>query len=245
MKNLFRLTSVIVLSSITFVACSQKERTIEAGNLKNITDSASYTLAYSQAMAWKSQGMEINPEVFAATFQQVFSGDTTALLTQEQMNQVMQSYQEAIISKQRIAMDAKAEACKKAATAFLEKNKTEKGVKTTASGLQYRVEKNSKGIKPKTTVDRVRFNYSLSVLNPDGTFSQPIENTFERKGEPTITTLDGLIPGVVEGFFLMSQGSIYEFWIPSDLAYGNMGADGIPGGSLLYFRIELVEVLPN
>jgi FKBP-type peptidyl-prolyl cis-trans isomerase len=43
----------------------------------------------------------------------------------------------------------------------------------------------------------------------------------------------------------MKQGSIYEFWIHRDLAYGNQDNDVIPAGSLLKFRIELVEVLPS
>jgi FKBP-type peptidyl-prolyl cis-trans isomerase len=54
-----------------------------------------------------------------------------------------------------------------------------------------------------------------------------------------------LIPGIVEGFCLMNQGSIYEFWIHPDLAYGNQNSEEIPAGSLLHFRIELVEVLPS
>ena len=245
MKKLFRLASVVLFTSITFVACSQKEVKVSASGLKNLTDSASYVMGYTQAMQMKTQGVEINPEVFAIAIQQVLSGDTTSLLTQEQMQKTMQSYQEMMMQKQMAELNKIAEPNKKAAEAFLAKNKEEKNVETTPSGLQYRVEKEGKGIKPSSADDRVRFNYSLTVLKSDGSFSEPIENTFIREGDPTISVLNGLISGVVEGFCLMNQGSIYEFWIHPDLAYGNQHSEAIPAGSLLQFRIELVEVLPS
>jgi FKBP-type peptidyl-prolyl cis-trans isomerase FklB len=245
MKRLFCLTSVMLFTLITFVACSQKEVKVSASSLKNVTDSASYIMGYTQAMQMKVQGVEINPEVFATAIQQVLSGDTTSLLTQEQMQKTMQSYQEMMMQKQMAELNKIAEPNRKAAEAFLAKNKEEKDVVTTTSGLQYRIEKAGKGIKPANVDDRVRFNYSLTALNIDGTFSSPIENTFEREGDPTISVLNGLIPGIVEGFCLMNQGSIYEFWIHPDLAYGNQNSEEIPAGSLLHFHIELVEVLPS
>ncbi|MEE1112750.1 MAG: FKBP-type peptidyl-prolyl cis-trans isomerase N-terminal domain-containing protein [Bacteroidales bacterium] len=245
MKRLFCLTSVMLFTLITFVACSQKEVKVSASSLKNVTDSASYIMGYTQAMQMKVQGVEINPEVFATAIQQVLSGDTTSLLTQEQMQKTMQSYQEMMMQKQMAELNKIAEPNRKVAEAFLAKNKEKKDVVTTTSGLQYRIEKAGKGIKPANVDDRVRFNYSLTALNIDGTFSSPIENTFEREGDPTISVLNGLIPGIVEGFCLMNQGSIYEFWIHPDLAYGNQNSEEIPAGSLLHFRIELVEVLPS
>ncbi len=57
MRNLFRLTGVLLFSSLTFVACSQKEVTVSASSLKNVTDSASYVMGYSQAMNMKAQGV--------------------------------------------------------------------------------------------------------------------------------------------------------------------------------------------
>lgn len=245
MKNLFRLTSVVLFSSLTFVACSQKEVSVFASSLKNVTDSASYIMGYNQAMSMKTQGVEVNPEVFATVIQQVLSGDTTCLLTQEQIQQTIQSYQEFMMQKQTSELSKKAEPRRKAAESFLAKNKEEKDVVTTPSGLQYKVEKQGKGIKPSSIDDRVRYRYSLSTLNQDGTFSDLIENTFIREGDPTISVLSGLIPGITEAFLLMKQGSIYEFWIHPDLAYGNQDNDVIPAGSLLKFRIELVEVLPS
>lgn len=244
MKRLFRLTSVVLFTSLTFVACSQKEVTVSVNSLKNVTDSASYIFGYSQAMRMKSQGMEINPEVFAAAFQQVLNGDTTCLMTREDMNKVMQAFQEQMYNKQMAELNKKAEPNRQAAEKFLAKNKEEKDVVTTPSGLQYRIEKEGKGIKPTDVMDRVRYNFSYSVLNQDGTFSS-IFDTFNREGDPTITTLKGLPSGIIETFLLMKQGSIYEIWLHPDLAFGNQDSEEIPAGSLLKFRIELVEVLPS
>lgn len=245
MRNLFRLTGVLLFSSLTFVACSQKDVTVSASSLKNVTDSASYVMGYSQAMNMKAQGVEINPEVFATAIQQVLSGDTTCLLTQEQIQSTMLSYQEFMMQKQMATSDKNAVPYRNAAAEFLDKNKNEKDVVVTNSGLQYRIEKKGKGIMPTNLDDRVRFNYSLHALNSDGTFSEPIENTFVREGDPTISVLNGLIPGIREAFLLMQEGSIYEFWLHPDLAYGNQNSEEIQGGSLLKFRIELVEVLPS
>ena len=139
MKRLFCLTSVMLFTLITFVACSQKEVKVSASSLKNVTDSASYIMGYTQAMQMKVQGVEINPEVFATAIQQVLSGDTTSLLTQEQMQKTMQSYQEMMMQKQMAELNKIAEPNRKAAEAFLAKNKEEKDVVTTTSGLQYRI----------------------------------------------------------------------------------------------------------
>ena len=190
MKRLFCLTSVMLFTLITFVACSQKEVKVSASGLKNLTDSASYVMGYTQAMQMKTQGVEINPEVFAIAIQQVLSGDTTSLLTQEQMQKTMQSYQEMMMQKQMAELNKIAEPNRKAAEAFLAKNKEEKNVETTPSGLQYRVEKEGKGIKPSSADDRVRFNYSLTVLKSDGSFSEPIENTFIRDDGFHVEVLD-------------------------------------------------------
>ena len=98
MRKIFRLASVIVLSSMTFVACSQKGKVVEAGSLKSLTDSATYVIAYSQAMGIKSQGVELNTKIFADVFTQVMSGDTTCVLSKEQIEAIVASAQAASTS---------------------------------------------------------------------------------------------------------------------------------------------------
>jgi len=118
---------------------------------------------------------------------------------------------------------------------FLEANKAKAGVKVTESGLQYRVIKQGSGRRPKAT-DTVTVQYSGKLI--DGT---EFDSTYARK-QPAKFPLNRVIKGWTEGLQLMPAGSKYELVIPSELGYGDMGSQGIPGGSVLIFEIELVKV---
>ncbi|HVJ38548.1 MAG TPA: FKBP-type peptidyl-prolyl cis-trans isomerase, partial [Stenotrophomonas sp.] len=123
--------------------------------------------------------------------------------------------------------------------AFLAKNKTEKGVVTTASGLQYMVLRQGSGERP-TPSSKVRVNYEGKLL--DG---HVFDSSYER-GEPVEFGLNQVIKGWSEGVSLMPVGSKYRFWIPSNLAYG---PDGMPQGGIgpdatLTFDVELLGILP-
>jgi FKBP-type peptidyl-prolyl cis-trans isomerase FkpA len=123
--------------------------------------------------------------------------------------------------------------------AFLAKNKTEKGVVTTASGLQYMVLRQGSGERPNPS-SKVRVNYEGKLL--DG---HVFDSSYER-GEPVEFGLNQVIKGWSEGVSLMPVGSKYRFWIPSNLAYG---PDGMPQGGIgpdatLTFDVELLGILP-
>jgi FKBP-type peptidyl-prolyl cis-trans isomerase FklB len=117
---------------------------------------------------------------------------------------------------------------------FLEKNGKKAGVKTTASGLQYEVIKEGTGAKP-TDTTTVSVHYHGTLM--DGTvFDSSVD-----RGTPASFKLNQVIKGWTEGIQLMSVGSKYKFWIPSDLAYGDMGSGGvIKPGALLIFEVELL-----
>jgi len=123
--------------------------------------------------------------------------------------------------------------------AFLAKNKAEKGVVTTASGLQYMVLRQGSGERPNPS-SKVRVNYEGKLL--DG---HVFDSSYER-GEPVEFGLNQVIKGWSEGVSLMPVGSKYRFWIPSNLAYG---PDGMPQGGIgpdatLTFDVELLGILP-
>ncbi len=122
--------------------------------------------------------------------------------------------------------------------AFLAKNKTQPGVVTTASGLQYQVLRAGSGERPMPT-SRVRVNYEGKLL--DGTV---FDSSYER-GQPVDFGLNQVIKGWTEGVSLMPVGAKYRFWIPSELAYGSNGTPGGPIGpdAALTFDVELLGVL--
>ncbi len=120
---------------------------------------------------------------------------------------------------------------------YLAENAKTDGVKTTASGLQYKVLKEGEGKSPQAT-DTVSVHYRGTLLN--GTeFDSSI-----KRGEPAEFPLNRVIPGWTEGVQLMKVGSKYQFTIPPKLAYGERGTPGGPIGpnETLIFEVELLKI---
>jgi FKBP-type peptidyl-prolyl cis-trans isomerase FkpA len=119
---------------------------------------------------------------------------------------------------------------------FLADNKAKPGIKTTPSGLQYEVLTEGKGAKPKAT-DIVSVNYRGTLI--DGT---EFDNSYSR-GQPATFPLNQVIPGWTEGLQLMTVGSKYMLYIPSQLGYGERGGgEKIGPNSTLIFQVELLEI---
>jgi len=119
---------------------------------------------------------------------------------------------------------------------FLAENKSKEGVKTTSSGLQYKVLKEGSGKSPSSS-DTVVCHYRGTLL--DGT---EFDSSYKRN-EPAEFPLNRVIPGWTEGVQLMKEGSKYQFFIPSKLAYGSTGAGGVIGpDETLIFEVELIKI---
>ena len=119
---------------------------------------------------------------------------------------------------------------------FMEENAKNDSVTQTKSGLQYMVLKEGAGAKPGPT-DKVTVHYTGRLL--DGTvFDSSVD-----RGEPATFPLNQVIAGWTEGLQLMSEGSKYRLFIPSELAYGSKGSgDKILPNSTLIFDVELIKV---
>ena len=137
----------------------------------------------------------------------------------------------------RSSMAASIQRNETAAKDFLARNGREKGVTTTASGLQYRVivpgDRKAAAVTP---ADAVTVQYRGKLL--DGT---EFDSTYAR-GMPASFTVGGVIRGWQEALVLMKPGAKWQLFVPPDLAYGENPKPGIPGGSLLIFDVDLLSV---
>jgi len=199
----------------------------------NLVDSFSYAAGMNIAQNMKSQGVDaFNGELMVKAMKDVFSGKQT-LLTEEMANNKLQ---EAI----QTFMAGKAKVAKEKEAGFFKECAVKPGVKALSNGLHYEVLKEGApgGIKP-TAADTVVVNYVGTLT--DGT---EFDNSFKR-GEPARFPLGGVIRGWTEILQLMSVGSKWKVYIPSELGYGERGAGGaIPPNATLIFEIDLLEVIP-
>ena len=167
-------------------------------------------------------------------------GNGTLLLSEAELGAIRESFSQKVQSQLQAKAAAAADKNKAAGTDFLAKHKTEKGVFTTPSGLQYMVLRQGAGPRPRAS-DHVRVNYQGALL--DGTV---FDSSYER-GQPTEFGLNQVIQGWTEGLTLMPVGAKYRFWIPGDLAYGPQGMPqgGIGPNSTLVFDVELLAITPQ
>lgn len=126
---------------------------------------------------------------------------------------------------------------------FLAFNGGQKGVTTTASGLQYKVLAKGNGGATPTNEDLVLVNYKGTLR--DGT-------VFDESRQPTPMDPTQVVPGFGEAVKLMPKGAKYRFWIKPELAYGSnppvdprTGQPGVPADALLIFDVELVDFVPK
>lgn len=159
------------------------------------------------------------------------------VLTAEEMDATMQKFAEERLASMQEEMNKAAQENAAAGEKFLTDNKGKDGVKTTDSGLQYKVEKEGDGAQPKAD-DTVKVHYTGKLI--DGTvFDSSVE-----RGEPVTFKVQEVIPGWIEGLQLMKIGGKYTFYIPSKLGYGEFGAGpSIPPNSVLIFDVELLDII--
>ena len=234
MRKLFIVAASVATSLLVISCAPKKENKIE---LNSEMDSVSYAIGMSNGIQLKSvPGVDtFNVEVLNAAFEASYKGDSAnLLLTEEQTQEVLTAY------FTKIQMNAKKEIAAKNklySDSVLKSNGANEGVITLENGLQYRIIKQGSGQKPKED-DVVKVNYVGKLLN-----GRVFDSTIGR--EPVTFNLMGVIKGWSQILQMMPVGSKYEVWIPSDLAYGDMGMGNvIEPGSTLYFEVELLGIQP-
>ena len=226
--------------ALTLVNCNDSKMNSGGdADLKTFKDSVSYIIGANTGAQFK-QALGDNPDEFFDV--DVYEQGVRKALTdsvempQQVMQQVMQKFQMQLREKQQKEQEAKAEENKKKEEVFLKENATKEGVQTTESGLQYKVIEEGSGDSPSET-DKVEVNYEGKLL--DGTV---FDSSYDR-GESTTFGVNQVIKGWTEGLQLMKEGAKYEFYIPSELAYGQRGSGAKIGpGEPLIFTVELIDV---
>ncbi|HCY85727.1 MAG TPA: hypothetical protein DHV36_11385 [Desulfobacteraceae bacterium] len=198
-------------------------------------DKVSYVLGQSIGGDFRRQGFEINPDIFMDSFIAAFNGEKPTMPVGE-MQHIMQNFQRAMQDKKQAEQMEAGKKNVEAGQQFLEENGKKEGVITTESGLQYKVITEGTGKKPSAT-DTVETHYEGKTL--DGN----IFDSSYKRGTTTTFPLNGVIKGWTEALQLMAEGSKYELYIPSELAYGAAGSGGtIEPYSTLIFTVELIAV---
>ena len=189
----------------------------------------------------------INHEVFGddstktismKNFMAGFISGTTGkqgLMTIEQAGTVAQEKMQVIKTRE---MEKTYGPNKKEGEKFLAANAKKEGIKTLESGVQYKVLKEGTGAIPADT-SLVKVHYEGRLLN-DSVF----DSSYKR-GEPITLRCNQTIKGWTDAMIHMPAGSVWEVYIPQELAYGEREQGIIKPFSVLKFKIELIEVNPK
>jgi FKBP-type peptidyl-prolyl cis-trans isomerase FklB len=224
MKKYIKIALVVSVISSCQNLTQQKFNFDEANELEKV----SYSIGINVATSIKSEGLDsINSFYISKGFQDVFENKDLAINIEES-NKIIGEYfnKKQDAKNQRLAIDSKI---------FLEQNKQKDGVMTTESGLQYLILSEGKGNNP-TLNDNVTVHYHGTLI--DGTI---FDSSVDRK-QPATFPLNGVIPGWQEALQMMSVGSKWKIFIPSELAYGESGAGAIGPNSTLIFEVELLSI---
>lgn len=241
------MTLTALAMALALAACNQGTSTANGAasgvsatapkGLETETQQISYIFGQQmgeQLKEVKNNGGDLDIKLITEGIQDKLDGKPSKL-TDEQIEKTMLSFMETMKKN----AEQKANEAQAAGDKFLSENKTKEGVKVTASGLQYKVNKEGTGASP-VLGDGVMVEYTGKLI--DGT---EFDSTKAHGGEPFAVPLtgDSVIPGWTEGLQLMKEGGEYTLYIPAKLAYGPMSpSPKIPANSVLVFDMKVVKV---
>lgn len=219
---------ILLMGSLSLIGLMGCEKKIK---LDTDQQKASYAIGQQIGQNLKNQNIEFDADVLAASVKDVIQGKEARIKPEEQQ-QALMKLQEGIMKKQQeVAAKNKTEGA-----AFLEKNKTQPNVKTTASGLQYIIVQEGTGKTP-TEKDTVKAHYSGTLTN-----GEKFDSSYDR-GQPAEFPVSGVIKGWSEALQMMKVGTKAKLFVPPDLGYGESARPGIPANSVLVFDVELLDIV--
>jgi FKBP-type peptidyl-prolyl cis-trans isomerase FkpA/FKBP-type peptidyl-prolyl cis-trans isomerase FklB len=221
------IRGLLVVAVIGMVACEKKAK------LETDIQKASYGIGTQIGNNMKQQNIDIDSAALAMGLNDALTlaPGKELKLKPDEIQSALMKLQESAIKKQNEV----AEKNKKEGQDFLEKNKSEAGVKTTASGLQYMVIKEGTGPTP-TDKDVVTAHYDGKLTN-----GNKFDSSYDRN-QPADFPVTGVIPGWTEALKMMKVGSKWKLFVPPDLGYGASPRPGIPPNSVLVFEVELMGI---
>lgn len=222
------LVAALVMSSVSLAQAA------DTTDLSSKEQKLGYAIGTVIGGRMSSDSESLDLTAFQAGFADAFKGNDPQM-TMEEVQSTIQAFQQEQMEKAQREQAKVAEEAKQKSQAWLDEKAAEDGVKKTESGLLYKVITQGDGEKPSAT-DKVKVNYEGKLI--DGT----VFDSSYKRGEPISFPLNQVIPGWTEGVQLMSVGSKYQFFIPSDLAYGPGGTGPIPANSALEFTVELLAI---
>jgi FKBP-type peptidyl-prolyl cis-trans isomerases 1 len=204
---------------------------------KDDREKASYGIGLVFGNQIKRSSMDVDADLVVAAMKDVLAGNDLKL-SEQQSQEAIRNYQQE--SRKKIA-----EKNKKEGEAFFEENKKKPGVKTQTTTLrdggtaefQYKVITEGTGAIPKSN-DTVTVNYRGTLINGKEFDSSA------KHGQPGKFAVNRVVKGWTDALQMMKVGSKWELYLPSSLAYGDMGNPNIEPGSTLIFEIELLSIEP-
>ena len=224
---------IVIILSIAFLSgvCHAQQKL----ELKDQKDKESYSLGYQFGQSLKSQGIDINLDIYGSGIRDAFSGKEPQM-SQEEIRATLTSLQQRVMAAQQKELKEMAAKNLNESKKFLAENQKKEGIKTLPSGLQYKVLTEGSGEMPKAE-DTVTINYKGTLI--DGT---EFDSSYKR-GQPATFQVKGVIKGWTEALQLMKQGAKWQLFIPPDLAYGERGAGrDIGPNATLIFEVELLTI---
>lgn len=229
-----RIRSIKFPATLALLACAGLGHAADAPAPQDAKQKLSYAIGAQIGGGLQKQGLDIDPKAFTAGLTDVMAGKLA--MSEAEIQQVLDGARSELVAKQQAKQQVDAAANITSGDAYLATNAKKDGVKTTASGLQYKVLTVGTGPSPGPK-DTVKVHYEGKLI--DGT----VFDSSIARGEPVVFPVGGVIAGWTEALQLMKVGDTYQIVIPAKLAYGAAGAgDKIGPNAVLVFDVELIAI---
>lgn len=221
LKNKFTRTAILT-GGLLFMSSTF------ASSFKNDDEKFSYIVGHQIASSLANDNLKVDRKTLLKALEDGLNGKESEI-SQKDAQAFLSQY---MANQQKVRADVNG----KEGTEFLNKNKTQSGVVTLPSGLQYKVVTEGKGTKPKAT-DTVTVDYEGTLVN-----GKVFDSSYQR-GQPVSFPVSGVIKGWTEALQLMPEGSTWNLYIPANLAYGEQSpSPNIGPNSTLVFKVHLISV---